>query len=67
MFAETLSKMGFVSTQADPDVYRRRARKPSGGDYYELLLVYVNDVLTSPHAPQTIMDTLSLTYDLKEG
>ena len=58
MFAETLSEMGFVPTQADPDVYRRRARKPSGEEYYELLLVYVDDVLTCSHAPQAIMDAL---------
>ena len=67
MLAETLLEMNFVSTQADPDVYRQRSRKPIGKEYYELLLVYVDDVLACSHNPQAIMDALSLTYDLKPG
>ena len=67
MFAERLSEINFVPTQADPYVHRRRAQKANGEEYYELLLVYMYDVLTCPHAPQAIMDDLALTYDLKEG
>ena len=67
MFAERLSEMNFVPTQADPDVYQRRAEKANCEDYYELLLVYMDDVLTCSHAPQAIMDNLALTYELKEG
>jgi hypothetical protein len=67
MFAETLTSMGFEPTQADPDAYRRRARKPDGTDYYELLLVYVDDVLACSHDPQAIMDVLQKTYILKKG
>ena len=33
MFAERLSEMNFVPTQADPDVYRKRAHKANGEDY----------------------------------
>jgi hypothetical protein len=67
MFAETLKEMGFEPTLADPDVYRRRARKQNGMEYYELLLVYVDDVLCCSHNPQAVMDALALTYDLKDG
>ena len=59
--------MNFVPTQAYPDFYRQILRKPNGEDYYELLLVYVDDVLACSHNPQAIMDALSLTYDLKPG
>ena len=59
MFAETLHEMGFVPTVADHDVYRRRARKANGEEYYELLLVYVDDVLCCSHDPQAVMDTLA--------
>ena len=44
MFADTLIAMNFIPTQADPDVYRRKSRKPDGEEYYELLLVYVDNV-----------------------
>ena len=38
-------KLGFKSTRIDPDVYIRRNNKDSGEAYYEMLLVYVDDVL----------------------
>ena len=67
MFADTLIAMNFVPTHADPDVYPWKSRKPDGEEYYELLLVYVDDVLACSHDPQAIMDDLALTSDLKEG
>ena len=67
MFTEILSEMNFVPSQADPNVYRRRARNPNGEEYFELLLVYVEDVLACSHSPQEILDALALMYDLKEG
>ena len=67
MFAERLSEMNFVPTQAYPDVYRQRAQKENGEGYYKLLLVYMDDVITCSHEPEAIMDDLALTYDLKEG
>ena len=51
MFAETLREMYFVPTVADPDVYRRRAKKPNGEEYCKLLLVYVDDILCCSHNP----------------
>ena len=59
--------MNSVPTQADPDVWRRRNVKPNGDEYYELLLVYVDDVLCCSHDAQKVMDALALSYDLKEG
>ncbi len=58
MLAQTVREMEFVPTVADPDVYRRRMKKPTGEDYYKLLLVYVDDILCISHNPQLIMDTL---------
>ena len=51
-------------TQMYTDVEKQKA---NGEDYYKLLLVYVDDVLTCSHAPQALMDNLALTYELKEG
>ena len=58
--------MDFVPKVADPDVYRIQARKTNGEDYYELLLLYVDDVLCCLKNSQLIMDKLNLTYDLKK-
>ena len=37
--------MGFKSTNIDPDVWLRPAVKPDGEEYYEYILVYVDDIL----------------------
>ena len=67
MFTDTLPAMNFISTQADPDIYRRKSRKPDGEEYYEILLVYIDNMMACSHDPQAIMDDLALTSDLKEG
>ena len=51
---------------ANPDFYHRRERIPNGKEYYELLLVYVDRVLSYLHNPKSIMDVMNLTYDLKD-
>ena len=65
--AATLIDMGFEETKADPNVWRREARKGSGDIYYELLLVYVDDILCISHDPCPILDTIDSFYKIKEG
>ena len=48
----TLVDLGFHETQADPDVWRRPARRDDGTAYYELCLVYVDDILLVSHNPK---------------
>ena len=67
MFANTLCDMNFVLTVAYPNFFSRRARKTNGEDDYELLLVYVGNVLCYLHNTQLIMDELALIYDKKNG
>lgn len=68
MLMETITGPGlqFEPTIADPDVYRRRAIRTDGVEYWELLCVYVDDILCVSHNPQAIMDVLAMSYDLKE-
>jgi hypothetical protein len=55
-----LRDMNFVSSQADPDVWIRAANA-----HYELLLVYVDDILIFAKNPKSIMDALGQLYELK--
>jgi hypothetical protein len=59
--------MGYTSCLADVDVWMSSAAKPTGKQYYEYILVYVDDVLVVSHDPQAIMNELSRQYTLKEG
>ena len=54
-------------TQIDPNVYIRRNRRENGTEYYELLLVYVNDVFAVIHSPEIIMKDIGLTLDIKDN
>jgi hypothetical protein len=67
MFAQTLRDMDFVPTKADPDVYIRPAIKPCGFEYYEYILVYVDDVLHLSHDTSRVEIALNKAYRLKEG
>jgi hypothetical protein len=56
---------GFTSTVVDPNVWRRRAVKPSGKEYYALLLVFVGDILIISHEALKLFDALKQVYTLK--
>ncbi|KAI2489216.1 Reverse transcriptase (RNA-dependent DNA polymerase) [Fragilaria crotonensis] len=58
--AATLRDIGFSSTRADPDVWI----KPKES-HYEMILVYVDDILIFAKAPREIMDELGKLYELK--
>ena len=43
--AEKLDNIGFRTSITDPDVWMRPAMKSSGEEYYEYILMYVDDIL----------------------
>ena len=61
--AEKLDDIGFKSTIADPDVWRRAAIKLDGEAYYEYILTYVDDILCVSHSPREPL--LEIHHDLK--
>jgi len=58
--------MGYQSTKVDPDVWIRAAVKPNGHQYYEMLLVYVDDILLISHRPQETNNEIQQLYWLKD-
>jgi hypothetical protein len=57
-FSETLRDMGFLPSYADLDVWYRPTIKTCGFEYYEYILVYIDDI--------PIMKTIQQTYRLKD-
>ena len=55
-----LRDLKFTSTQADPDVWIG-----SGGTPYDMVLVYVDDILSFAKDPKMTMDELGKLYELK--
>jgi hypothetical protein len=60
--ANTLHHMGLQSSLADPDVWLRPRCKPNGFEYYEYVLVYVDDLLVLSHDGEKIMKSLEDFY-----
>jgi hypothetical protein len=65
--AETLYELDYKPTKADPDVWIRPATKPDGFEYYEITLVYVDDILCISHDPKATMEGIQATFQLKDN
>ena len=65
MLAQTLGDLGYTSTRADPDVWIRPQTKPNGFEYYEMVLVYVDDILHLSHNTQPTIEALGNLYLLR--
>jgi len=65
-FAQQLSDMGYASSKADPDVWLRPAVKNDGHHYYEMLLIYMDDILCVSHRPHDTMQQIQQLYRLKD-
>ena len=65
--AQTMEIMGYRPTQADPDVWTKRASKEDGSLYYKMMLIYVDDVLHIAEDPEEDMAKLGQVYRLKDG
>ena len=59
--------LDFVSCPADPDVWMRPAKHSNGSDYYEYILLYVDDALViGENADNTLRRDLGRYFELKE-
>jgi hypothetical protein len=63
--AETLNSLHYVPTQADPDVWIQPATKPDGTEYYEYVIVYVDDIGHASHDTDVTMHAIKAVYKLK--
>ena len=64
--AETLYDLNYQPTKGDPDVWIRPATKPDGFEYYEMTLVYVDDILCISAEPKATMEGIQSTFKLKD-
>jgi hypothetical protein len=64
--AETLYGLNYTPTRGDPDVWIRPGVKQAGFEYYEMVLVYVDDILCMSHDPRATMEGIQGTFKLKD-
>ena len=63
--AKKLDEMQFKPTISDPDVWFRPAIKADGEEYYEYILVYVDDLLAISIDPMKIMTEITTAFKFK--
>jgi hypothetical protein len=63
--AATSRDLGFTSCKADPDVWMRPAEKKDGFQYYEYVLVYVDDVFVYSPDPMGVIKYLTKVKQFK--
>ena len=63
--AKALEDCGFVPTKADPDVWIRPATRDDGFEYYEMLFVYVDDILCVSHQALAVLQEIGEFYTIK--
>ena len=52
---ECMARLGFTSSRADPDVWLRLSKRSTGEDYYEYVLLYVDDVLVISERAEAVL------------
>ena len=65
ILADTIYNIGYRPTKADPDVWIHPAVKPDGFEYYELVLCYVDDVISISASPMDAIEGITAVFKLK--
>eukprot|EP00957_Ditylum_brightwellii_P013914 1050198-Ditylum_brightwellii.AAC.1 len=67
MIKDIMIHLGFSPCKADPDVWMKAATTLCGFEYYQYVLIYVDDILHIAHDTKPVMDALARLYELKKG
>ena len=67
VLAAVLFSLGFESMRADLDVWIRALVPSDGHKYYEMLFVYVDDMLAVSHKAKEVIEEVTAFYKVKEG
>jgi Reverse transcriptase (RNA-dependent DNA polymerase). len=67
MLNDSLKALGYIPSLADCNVWLKPGTKPDGFRYYQMILVYVDDILHLSHEPEVVIDALRQSYELKES
>jgi hypothetical protein len=62
---DCISHLDLEPCQANPDLWMRVARDKSGREYYEYMLLHVDDCLVISHQPDVVLDKLGKYFTLK--
>ena len=50
-----MGRLGFTSSRADPDVWLRLSKRSTGEEYYDYVLLYVDNVLVISEKAEAVL------------
>jgi hypothetical protein len=59
--------LGYFSMKADPDVWIPEAVCDDGFNYFEMLIIHVDDILSISHKAKERIDGITMHYAVKNG
>ena len=62
-----LRDLGYISMKADPNVWIQKPVTNTGHEYYKILFVYVDDVLSVSHRVKEAITEITKFYKATEG
>ena len=65
--AEALWNLKFELTRADPVAWIHPVVREDGHEYYEMLFVYVDDILAISHQARKVVESIGEVYKIKAG
>ena len=65
--AQLLQDLGYKSSKANLDVWLREAIRDDGHKYYEMLFVYVDDILALSHRAEDAIKEITTFFKAKDG
>ena len=66
LLVETFYDIGYTPSKADPSMWLRLAVKPDGFEYYEMIICYVDDVLSISYDAMKTMKGIQHKFRLKD-
>jgi hypothetical protein len=67
MLSQSMTDLGYTRCKASHDVWMQPAVNPDGFEYYEYVLIFVDDLLHLSYDTGPTMKTLARIYELKAG
>jgi hypothetical protein len=64
--AEKIVEMGFQSTIADPDVWLQAASKGDSEQYFNYVLMYIDEILSMSCSTRSILEVIQKPFKLKQ-
>ena len=64
---DCMDHLGYTSCKADPDLWLRMAKRDNGENYYEYMLLYVDDCLSISEYPKEALERINQYFPMKPG